>query len=227
MSRLLDALGVTAGRFILGLLIIVIGGLNIFGPAFAGILMFVTAVTALFFGQWLTERGQLLVSPPHLEYAAYCKRVAYALFAVVFIRFMVLANVPATVALVKSGAARLERHNQRAALEQDAVHEVPCNGALYVEGATKYYYLPGEDPLRCYDRAGEHPDGKGPTRPVDANTAQTIRAQQQRAAASHPPTEDEIRQLVVAELAKTQPPPVAPQSADGEWVAVPNHRAPQ
>jgi hypothetical protein len=208
MSRLLDALGIFTGKVALWALIIFIGGLNIFHLAFTGMLMFVAAVSAAFFSRWLKDRGTLLESPSHHEFAKHCKLISIVLGAGVFLRFVLPALIPGPAAWAKTIKVSMESYSQKAALEGLAPKEVPCGAVLI--GPNReiiYHYLPGEYPLKCYDKAGEHPQGRGKLLPVTLEIAQIITQQQQHMAIATPvvPTQEQILELVRVEVAKARP----------------------
>jgi hypothetical protein len=202
MTRLLEASGIVAVGLLLTLLVVLIAGINLFGPAVLGMLTFLAAVASLVFSIWLRGRGELLVLPTHLRYAAYFRRVSYALMLAVLLRYALPGLVPGLTAGAKSWLARWDRNSARAAVARLAPQPVACGDPLVVAGKTVYWYHPDDDPLVCYDSAGKHPRGKGDLAPVDDTVARIIERQRER---SSP---------VVAEAK-------APPAQDGEWLKVP------
>lgn len=211
MTRLLEASGIAVGAVLLTLLIVLIGSVNLFGPVVLGLLTFLAAVGCLVFSIWLRGRGELLVHPTLLRYAAYFRRVSYALMLAVLLRYVLPGMAPGLVAGTRSWLARWDRDSARAAVARLAPQPVLCGDPLVVRDATRYWYHPGDDPLTCYDSAGKHPRGLGDLVPVDDAVARIIERQRGRQASA---------------VAIPTPPPASPQTTSrggpsGEWLNVP------
>ena len=169
----LKALGVGAFSLVL-IIVVAFGGytalsLNIgtvSGEFFLGAL----AVAVLLGAGWLTMQGLGLFGKPFMLAAT-----------IVLVGIVLHHRNPGIAHLVAASNASVSLKADRAANVLTAVHEVPCSQPFVgADGTALYWWSPQDDIIRCYDRPGHHPEGKGELAPVNDAVAQLIVRQQSR-----------------------------------------------
>jgi hypothetical protein len=168
MRNLIAAVGIALGALILALLIGLAASFRFYGTAVLGIAALILAPLLLLFGLWL--KGHEL----HLMARFFMTASAMLILSVVISQLLPRV-LPGTVDRLRAHAARTDDANARAALATLAPRAVPCRAPLVGQsGQTLYWWHPQDDPLRCYDRPGKHPEGKGELAAVDDAVAQLI-----------------------------------------------------
>ena len=193
MTKLIAALGTGAIAIVLALLIGIATSFRIYGTVVLGVASLILAPLVLLFGLWLKGHGLHLLSRFFLTASA-------VLLGGVFVGSLLPRFAPGTVRWVAAVASRADDGNSRAAVATLAPRAVPCRAPLVGQsGETLYWWHPQDDPLRCYDRPGRHPEGKGELSPVTDAIAQLV----VRQSAPKPTPAPAVVAVVV-------PPPYAP-----------------
>jgi hypothetical protein len=168
MLNLIAATGTAVVALILALMLGVAASFRFYGTAVLGVVALILAPFLLLFGLWLKGHKLNLVARFFLTASA------TLVIGVVAAQF-VPRWAPGTVARIRARFQRSDDANSRTAIATLAPRAVPCSAPLVgQQGEALYWWHPQDEPIKCYDRSGKHPEGKGELAAVDDAIAQLI-----------------------------------------------------
>lgn len=168
MTKFVAALGICVSAVALALTVGIVASFRFYGTAVVGILALMLAPLLLLFGLWLKGHGLSNVARLFLTASA-------TLVLGVIVLHVAPHAAPGTAAWLKARFARADDSNGRAAIAVLAPRVVPCTAPMVGQrNETLYWWHPMDEPTRCYDRPGQHPEGKGELAPVTDAMAQLI-----------------------------------------------------